>query len=38
VALQAGKSGVMRDIDVERIEIGLLLEGIRRRWGYDFTH
>jgi chemotaxis protein methyltransferase CheR len=28
----------MRDIDVERIEIGLLLEGIRRRWGYDFTH
>lgn len=28
----------MRDTEVERIEIGLLLEGIRRRWGYDFTH
>jgi chemotaxis protein methyltransferase CheR len=28
----------MRDIDIERIEIDLLLEGIRRRWGYDFTH
>jgi len=22
----------------ETIEIDLLLEGIRRRWGYDFTH
>lgn len=24
--------------DVEFIEISLLLEAIRRRWGYDFTH
>ena len=24
--------------DVDAIEIELLLEGIRRRWGYDFTH
>lgn len=24
--------------DVESIEISLLLEAIRRRWGYDFTH
>jgi chemotaxis protein methyltransferase CheR len=29
---------MMRETDVERIEIGLLLDGIRRRWGYDFTH
>ncbi len=28
----------MREADVERIEIDLLLDGIRRRWGYDFTH
>lgn len=28
----------MRAIDLERIEIDLLLEGIRRRWGYDFRH
>lgn len=28
----------MRENDVEKIEIDLLLEGIRRRWGYDFTH
>lgn len=24
--------------DIEKIEIDLLLEGIHRRWGYDFTH
>ncbi|TCM16084.1 chemotaxis protein methyltransferase CheR [Novosphingobium sp. PhB165] len=24
--------------DVESIELSLLLEAIRRRWGYDFTH
>lgn len=24
--------------NLENIEIDLLLEGIRRRWGYDFTH
>ena len=29
---------MMSETDVERIEISLLLEGIRRRWGYDFTH
>jgi chemotaxis protein methyltransferase CheR len=29
---------MMREPDIERIEIDLLLEGIRRRWGYDFTH
>jgi chemotaxis protein methyltransferase CheR len=28
----------MHETDVERIEIGLLLDGIHRRWGYDFTH
>lgn len=28
----------MRSIDLERIEIDLLLEGIRKRWGYDFRH
>ena len=27
-----------RETDLERIEIGLLLDGIFRRWGYDFTH
>lgn len=29
---------MMREAEVERIEINLLLEGIRSRWGYDFTH
>lgn len=29
---------MMREHDVEKIEIELLLEGIYRRWGYDFTH
>jgi len=24
--------------DIDSIGIDLLLEGIRRRWGYDFTH
>ena len=28
----------MRETEIERIEISLLLDGIRRRWGYDFTH
>jgi chemotaxis protein methyltransferase CheR len=28
----------MQQPDVERIEVGLLLDGIRQRWGYDFTH
>jgi chemotaxis protein methyltransferase CheR len=28
----------MHEADVERIEMGLLLDGIRDRWGYDFTH
>lgn len=28
----------MNEADVEQIEIGLLLEGIHRRWGYDFRH
>lgn len=28
----------MHETDVERIEISLLLDGIFRRWGYDFTH
>ncbi|HEY8964520.1 MAG TPA: protein-glutamate O-methyltransferase CheR [Alphaproteobacteria bacterium] len=28
----------MKDEDVEQIEIDLLLEGIRRRWGYDFRN
>jgi chemotaxis protein methyltransferase CheR len=28
----------MREAESERIEIDLLLEGIRRRWGHDFTH
>lgn len=28
----------MPEVDVERIEIDLLLDGIGRRWGYDFTH
>ena len=27
-----------REVDIQRIEIDLLLEGIRRRWGHDFTH
>jgi chemotaxis protein methyltransferase CheR len=29
---------VSREADIQRIEIDLLLEGIRRRWGHDFTH
>jgi chemotaxis protein methyltransferase CheR len=29
---------VKREADIQRIEIDLLLEGIRRRWGHDFTH
>jgi chemotaxis protein methyltransferase CheR len=29
---------MMRETALERIEISLLLDGIRRRWGYDFTH
>ena len=24
--------------EIERIEIDLLIEGIRRRYGYDFSH
>ena len=28
----------MHEMDIERIEIALLLEGIHQRWGYDFTH
>jgi chemotaxis protein methyltransferase CheR len=28
----------MREADVERVEIDLLLEGVRRRYGYDFQH
>ena len=27
----------MNETGLERIEIGQLLEGIHRRWGYDFT-
>ena len=29
---------MMRETDIEHIEIELLLEGIQRRWGYDFKH
>ena len=29
---------MMRETEVERIEISLLLDGIYRRWGYDFNH
>jgi len=29
---------MMREAEVERIEISLLLDGIYRRWGYDFNH
>ncbi len=28
----------MQNVDVERIETELLLEGVFRRWGYDFRH
>src|SRR5262245_20149774 len=28
----------MKETDIERIEISLLLDGIHRRWGYDFKH
>lgn len=28
----------MREIDMERIEVDLLLQAIHRRYGYDFTH
>lgn len=39
-AVSAGTAKVnsMRETDITKIEIDLLLEGIRRRWGYDFTH
>ena len=29
---------MMRGEDLEKVEIEILLEGIRRRYGYDFTH
>jgi chemotaxis protein methyltransferase CheR len=38
VAFPAGTRRLMDEIEIERIEIGLLLEGIHRRWGYDFKH
>jgi chemotaxis protein methyltransferase CheR len=36
--VQARGGGVIQDRDTERIEIDLLLDAIRRRYGYDFTH
>src|SRR5437899_2102017 len=34
-----GATALVRDRnDIDSIGIDLLLEGIRRRWGYDFTH
>jgi chemotaxis protein methyltransferase CheR len=38
MALPAGTRRLMDESEVERIEISLLLEGIHRRWGYDFKH
>jgi chemotaxis protein methyltransferase CheR len=29
---------IVLEAEIERIEVNLLLEGIRLRWGYDFTH
>jgi len=37
VALPAGEGGMMAQ-EIASSEIGLLLEGIRTRYGYDFTH
>jgi chemotaxis protein methyltransferase CheR len=38
VAIQAGFRNMKHEADLEKIEIDLLLEGIRLRYGYDFTH
>ena len=39
LAVQAGTGGVMREAEHRaRSRSDLLLEGIRRRYGYDFTH
>ncbi len=35
---EAGVHEVREEKEVESIEIDLILEAIRRRWGYDFTH
>ncbi|MEX2490882.1 MAG: protein-glutamate O-methyltransferase CheR [Nitrospirales bacterium] len=38
MVIQAGYGAMTPGKDLEKLEIDLLLEGIRRRYGYDFTH
>jgi chemotaxis protein methyltransferase CheR len=38
MVVQAGVCIIMSGSELEKVEIDILLDGIRRRYGYDFTH